>query len=231
MNGFTGLFDTLDRKAKLYQSKSNVGNAQLRSIATFIPPRLESRITRRPAEEIHIEEGKFQLHELTKKMLLQYYAPASVLVNEKGDIINLHGRTGMYLESAPGEASMNILKMVCEGLSRKLITALHKVVVDKKPSFYLGLQVKTNGDFTTVNLVLLPLDTSFYAAEEPYLVLVIFEEPPKSEQKQTVKAVVSGAKEEADEGEMEIDACILALELELQTKEEDVKAFKEELET
>ena len=42
---------------------------------------------------------------------------AGALVNGHGDILYLHGRTGMYLEPAPGEAGVNnILKMAREGL-------------------------------------------------------------------------------------------------------------------
>ena len=78
---------------------------------------------------------------------------------------------------------MNILKMAREGLRQKLATALHRAVVDKNPLYYTGLRVKTNGDFTTINLALLPVAATPYAAEEPDLFLVTFEKPPKSEQK------------------------------------------------
>jgi two-component system CheB/CheR fusion protein len=54
-------------------------------------------------------------------------APAGALVNGQGDILYLHGRTGLYLEPAPGEAGVNnILKMAREGLRPGLTAALHK---------------------------------------------------------------------------------------------------------
>jgi two-component system CheB/CheR fusion protein len=59
------------------------------------------------------------LRELTEQALLQQVAPAGALVNGQGDILYLHGRTGQYLEPAPGEAGINnILKMAREGLRR-----------------------------------------------------------------------------------------------------------------
>jgi len=56
------------------------------------------------------------MRELTEQTMLQYYSPVGVLVNQRGDIFYIHGRTGMYLEPAPGEAGLNILKMAREGL-------------------------------------------------------------------------------------------------------------------
>ena len=76
--------------------------------------------------------------------MLQEYAPASVLVDERGDILYLHGRTGLFLEPAEGEASLNILKMGREGLRQRVMTALHKAVVQAAPVVEPQLRVKTN---------------------------------------------------------------------------------------
>ena len=173
---FENLFDTLDRKSKLYRKKDV--SSGLLPIGTFIPPRLESRETQRPSGKAPIE-SKPQLRELTEQTMLQYYAPVGVLVNQRGDILYLHGRTGMYLEPAPGEAGLNILKMAREGLRQELTTDLYKAVVSKEPVFHPGLRVKTNGDFTTVNLALRPVAAGPDAAAGPNLFLVTFEEPPE----------------------------------------------------
>ena len=80
-------------------------------------------------------------------------APAGALVNGQGDILYLHGRTGMYLEPAPGEAGVsNILTMAREGLRRELGTALYKALTSTEPVRAWGLRVKTNGHHTLVNL-------------------------------------------------------------------------------
>ena len=159
---FENLFDTLDRKSKLYQKK-DVSSERL-PIGTFIPPRLESRETKRPSGKAPVEI-KPQLQELTEQTMLQYYAPVGVLVNQSGDILYIHGRTGMYLEPAPGEAGLNILNMAREGLRQELTTALYIAVVNKEPVFHPGLRVKTNGDFTTVNLALRPVKAGLDAAD------------------------------------------------------------------
>ena len=74
----------------------------------------------------------------------------------------------MYLEPAPGEAGINnILKMAREGLRRELTTALHKAAGTKEIVRHPGLRVKTNGDFTTVNLTVRPLAAG-PAGHEPW---------------------------------------------------------------
>jgi two-component system CheB/CheR fusion protein len=42
VNEFINIFDTLDRAAKVYQSKKDAENRQLPFIATFIPPQWNS---------------------------------------------------------------------------------------------------------------------------------------------------------------------------------------------
>ena len=227
---FENIFETLDRKSKLYQSKKNISSGHLPPIGIFIPPRLErGETTKLPGKSPEI---KPQLRELTEQTVLQYYSPVGVLVNQHGDILYLHGRTGMYLEPAPGEAGMNILKMAREGLRQELSTALYKAAVNKEPVFHPGLRVKTNGDFTTVNLALRPVTAGPdpYAGAEPNLFLVTFEEVKTPGQSQTEETAI-GACEGARESAMEIDARILELKRELQIKEEHLKASNEELET
>ncbi len=176
-------------------------------------------------------QGKPKFRELAEKILLQNYAPAGVLVNEKGDILYIHGRTGMYLEPAPGEAGMNILTMAREGLQRKLTIALQKARTDKKSLFYSGVQVKTNGDFSSVNLVVIPVASTPYAAEGPDLLLVIFEEPPKWEQKKAEEGTSCEEKGEDSGSPTDTDRRILKLMDQLRFKDDDLKAANEELQT
>jgi two-component system CheB/CheR fusion protein len=51
-----------------------------------------------------------------EQALLRQVTPASVLINAAGDILYVHGQTGMYLEPSQGEAGIqNILKMARPG--------------------------------------------------------------------------------------------------------------------
>lgn len=226
---FTNLFDTLDRKSKLYIKKGGNGSEYFLSIGTFIPPSLK-RTAKRPFGNAPVKIRP-QLRELTERTMLQYYAPVSVLVDEHGDILYIHGRTGLYLEPASGEAGLNILSMAREGLRSELTTALHKAVANKEPVFRLGVRIKTNGNFTVVNLALRPVDPSTSTAAGQKLFLVTFEEPLESEQTQTWKTTEIDIGENACKSETEAEVQILKLKKELQDKEESLKASNEELAT
>jgi two-component system, chemotaxis family, CheB/CheR fusion protein len=60
------------------------------------------------------------------QVLLQVYAPAAVVLNARGDIVYISGRTGKYLEPAAGKANWNFHAMVREGLRTPLAGALRR---------------------------------------------------------------------------------------------------------
>ena len=155
---------------------------------------------------------------------MQKVAPVAVLVNAQGDIFYLHGRTGMYLEPAPGDSGVsNILKMAREGLRRDLSTALYKAASTQAKIHIPGLSVKTNGHFTTTNLTVFPVAKEAAAPLESALYLVQLDEVAAAE---NPLAQLATATSDADSG-----AHIADLNEELRAKEEHLHAAIEELET
>ncbi|MFH2058357.1 MAG: CheR family methyltransferase [Pseudomonadota bacterium] len=220
---FSDLFSMLDRKAKLYQRKEDFGVTQYPAMDRFIPP-----VT---AVEIALPNTAFamkpSLRKLTEEALLQQVAPAAALVNTQGDILYLHGRTGLYLEPAQGDVgASNILKMAREGLKQELTIALHKIVHTNEIVRCPGLRVRTNGGFTMINLTLKPVAAG--SSLKTPLYLVILEKAPMADLKSTPQDVLTPL----TQGEsLDIDIRIKALRQELQAKEEYLQATNEELET
>ena len=165
---FSTLFNVLDRKTKIYQRKELYVSANKGaltrtlggSLGSILPPLFDTT-TSLTAKSMKLPSAmlpaKMSLKELTEHTLLQKIAPASALVNEHGDILYLHGRTGMYLEMSSGEVGINnILKMSREGLRRDLTSTLLAAVKTKETVRCMGIRVKTNGHFTMVNLTVCP---------------------------------------------------------------------------
>ena len=156
-----------------------------------------------------------------------HYAHAGVLINGRGEILHIHGRTGKYLEPAPGDAGMNILTMAREGLRRALTTALHKAVTHKEPIRFQGLHVKTNGDFVTVNLTVRPVGEGAGATAPVGPV-------PGRPRRGSARRLGQGGKgrrRASTTPAIDHDERIAALERELRDKEEYLQSTLEEMET
>ena len=223
---FSDLFAVLDRKEKLYQRKGEFYGAQRLALSRFLPP-ITALDASFPRATKLIPAGRLPLRELTEQALLQQIAPTGALVNDRGDILYLHGRTGMYLEPAPGEAGINnIVKMAREGLRRELAMALHKAVATKDPVFATDLRVKTNGHFTQVNLAVHPLPSGTVESSGVPLYLVVLESVPEPTLAQPIQSIVS------DQGTLtDAETRIAILHQELRAKEEYLQTANEELET
>jgi chemotaxis methyl-accepting protein methylase len=98
------------------------------------------------------------LQSLADKLVLQHYAPPAVLVNDKGDILYVSGRTGRYLEPAAGKANWNIFVMARESLRYELSAAFQQVLRQKDRLTLHGLKVGTNGGQQLVDVTIQCLD-------------------------------------------------------------------------
>ena len=98
------------------------------------------------------------LQSLADQLLLQHYSPAAVLVNDKGDILFISGRTGKYLEPAAGKANWNIFAMAREGLRYELTGAFQKALRQKGPVTLRRLRTGTNGGEQFVDISLQRLE-------------------------------------------------------------------------
>ena len=233
---FADLFAVLDRPAKLYQRKEHSSSTQRMLHGRFLPPQSASHAALpRSASGKAALPARLPLREFTEQALLEQLAPASALVNGQGDILYLHGRTGMYLEPAPGEAAINnILRMAREGLRQDLRMALHKAVSTRQSVSCPGLAVKTNSHFIRVDLTVCPVAADPAATSESPLYLVMLREaPPVDAAKVPPAAVPASATELGADAAAESRnlARIAALEQELRAKDEYLQTTQEELET
>jgi two-component system CheB/CheR fusion protein len=221
---FHDLFGVIDRKAKLFQRNHESRGARPKDDRCMIPSIAVSSSTPQPDNGAkHGNPKRPSYREITEQALLRHISAAAALVNGKGDILYIQGRTGTYLEPAQGEQGVsNVLKMAREGLKRELTAALHKASGFMSPASGIRLQVNRNDRLIEVNFFVYPLKTHHITVDSNPLYLVVFEEAgllPES------KAQASEQTESCDDGE------ILALKRELQAKEEYLLTANEELET
>ncbi len=215
------LFSILDQSSKLYQRKEDPQTGAYSNVAKRVfTPTLTARTALPHVVEKNTPSPKIPLRELTEQALLQQSALTGVLVNAQGDILYLHGRSGMYLELPTGESNVNnILKMAREGLRRDLSSALHKATLDKQIVQREGLSVTVNERVIPLNVTIRPLALT---SEEPLLYLVIIEEHPSVTTDDTLSCSLNSLPD--------TDERIKELKHELHTQEEFLNAANSKLE-
>lgn len=144
----TELFTPLNRKWKFYRTIPTTASAR-----TMLTSNLNwtTEPTYKSPEDIIKTAKETNIAELTRRMLLQFYAPTSVVTDLKSNILYVYGETGKYLRPAPGHATLNMIDMAREGLQLELRVAI-LAASQGTPTLNQELSVKTNGDFHPVHL-------------------------------------------------------------------------------
>jgi two-component system CheB/CheR fusion protein len=156
---------------------------------------------------------------VVERTMLKQYTPTSIIINDKGEVLYVHGHTGKYLELPTGEMNLNLLNMVREGLKIELTNALRKAVTQKQKIVSEGIQIKQNGEMMTINLTVAPM---LEPPEMRDLIMVVIQEVAIQKPAEGEFQLTPGA---------DHDAMIAKLERELRTKEEYLQTTIEELET
>ena len=242
------LFDVIDRKAKIFQRTLDLQTAartpDLRFLASSVPTNLVNTAGLKKNFAQSTERAALSLRELTEKSLLQQLAPSGALVNSDGDILYLHGRTGMFLEPAAGEAGTNnILKMAREGLRIELTRCLRKSVLSNECRQAHGLRVKTNGHFSLVDVCVCPVSAELAGSwlaspnalaakgrpESPLFLVILSELKRRDFKPGRGGSANKASHEESAQLSEDVSAQIAALHAELQVKDEFLLSVNEQL--
>jgi two-component system, chemotaxis family, CheB/CheR fusion protein len=98
--------------------------------------------------------------ELSQRALLEAYAPASVLINDKHEGLYYFGSVDRYLKVAAGEDTRDVLAMARGGLRAKLRSAIQRAKEDRAPVTLTGAQLKRNGSSVGVGITARPIESA-----------------------------------------------------------------------
>lgn len=172
-----GLFVIQNRNCKIFQRGQDIAPIGCAGPAARAPFSPSPTPPLQPGRVAAAAAGKIPLREITEQALLRLLTPSAVLVKGNGDILYIHGRTGLYLEPVPGEAGVsNVLEMAREGLHEALSRALQKAVSGNELVRVTNLRVRINEEFLAANLSVAPLQTDPAPNLEMPLYLVVFEQ-------------------------------------------------------
>jgi two-component system CheB/CheR fusion protein len=208
------LFEPVSKKWRVYR---RIGSTQRDRVDFPIVSSWEK------AHEVELLPGQVAprrttVGEAAQHLLLEEYVPASVVINRKYEILYFYGPANQYLDLPHGEATLDLIAMLREGLSTKLRAAVYKAVRDDKRITVTGARVLRDGTYYYARVSVRPIKTP-KAAEG--LLLVTFEEEPTPTPTSATGAEVPPPEE----------PLVRQLEYELQSTKEDLQSTIEELET
>ena len=220
IGGFPDMFDLADKRHKIYTRRQIVASHRFDFEAGLLEPKGEgahrlTAVEETPAADIQKE---------VDRVVLGLYGPPGVVVNENLDVIQFRGKTSPYLEPAPGKASLNLLKMIREGLLLEVRNAVQKVRRTGEPVHQKNVPTKHNHSFRNVDFDVLPLQPGTKGRN----FLILFQEsveppaPPHAKDKRT----------KAAEGQVEqLKQEVVATRQYLQSIIEEQEATNEELQS
>ena len=235
---FANLFTLVDKKNKIYSKLETHSRPEMEFFPSATADVGEARPIH-PKEEI----SQFDLQRRADEILLSQYTPGGAVVNSRMEVLHFRGKTGYYLEPAPGTASLNLLKMVRDELVVDLRTAFAQAVktnlsVRKEP-----IRIKYNGHYREVTLEVVPFKNAT-SSERFFLVLfhdwlgVMEEEKGQAPKARTMhqhaQREIRRLREEIGQTKESLQTIIEEQEAtneEIQSSNEELQSTNEELET
>ena len=163
---YSDLFQIFEKKHRIFVRKPSLARMDL-DLQPVDPGALRARTERKPSQRPRDGNG---IQSEATRVLISRFAPPGVVVDNELRIVQTRGQTGAFLELAPGEPTLNLFKMLREGLLFGVRAALNEARKSGQPARKEGLKVRSNGHRRTVDVEVIPLAAAA-PAERHYLVL------------------------------------------------------------
>lgn len=213
-NSQSNMFSAIDAKLKIYKRSASAANTELIDFPSSFMHTMKNK-----SESIKPVKVADNIQTYAHQVLLQRFAPASVLINTDGDILYITGRTGKYLEPSAGKANMNIYAMAREGLQNELPGAIRKAKQSSEPVVLHNLKVGANGGTQLVDITLQLIDKPETIKGT---IMIIFSD---------VADIPRPTRRKPKTGNQNSTAREQELEIELQRANEDLHSTREEMQT
>ncbi|HUE45309.1 MAG TPA: chemotaxis protein CheB, partial [Aestuariivirgaceae bacterium] len=149
------LFETVSKKWRIYRRLGSTRH----DLIEYPPPRGRSEPRTMETLSPLAPEPSATAAELARRALLERYAPASVLIDQKGRVLYFHGTTRDYLENPPGEPTRDLLTMVRDGLAARLRAAIREASKENR-SVTVNARVRESKAGRSVAMTVMPLPAS-----------------------------------------------------------------------
>lgn len=221
-------FIEVDPKLKIFKRNTRSTSTEFLDFPSAFH-RGTSRIQNKKVTLIAVEN----VQSIAEQAVLQQFSPASVMINDKGDILFITGRTGKYLEPAAGKTNVNILAMAREGLRDALPGAFRKASQNYEPVILRKVKVGNNGGTQYVDVTVQRIQHTNSVRD---LLIVVFTDVDDILQLDSINTKTGKLTSKGRQKELENELSrsfedIQGLREEMQTSQEELKSTNEELQS
>jgi len=219
----TELFESIDKKSRIFRRKDTMsrplvefplsvrGAAQVLPMPPSSPPESGSGTRERVGAAF-------------ERAILQDHAPASAVINERGEVLFVAGPLAKYLVLPAGAMStMNLFDAFRGPLRLELRSALAKAAITRRACIRTDVPVESEGQIRPIRLIARPVPT---IEAEAGLYLVVVEEHPFAPHDPEQADASSGPEEPVVQ---QLESELRATRAELRSTVEELESANEEL--
>jgi two-component system CheB/CheR fusion protein len=138
VGAFSELFDSVDNRHRIFKKRQVGGGVHVAlDFGTF--SFREGRPRRAHGEEPPVWSA-LDVQREADRIVLARYAPVGVVVDETMTVLQFRGRTAPYLEPAPGLATLDLFRMLSEGMLAEVRAALSQARAENTTCVRQGLR-------------------------------------------------------------------------------------------
>jgi two-component system CheB/CheR fusion protein len=176
-----GRFEVVSKPARLYRKISREATGNF----VFRPAEDHPRVTRTGSATAARSSDTAELY---RKLVLERYAPAAVMVNRRLECLYTSGSISSFLHIAPGYPTHDLLALLAPALRARVKTAISEVSATQKPAIVPGGRTLHRDENLCFDIDIQPVLT------DPDKFMLFFLTQPKPE----LKAIKNATPQEAE---------------------------------
>jgi len=217
------LFDVVDTRNRIFSKKPLANPLPLE----FTPPATSEALgVRAPREDSAGVWSAQDVQREADRLILSRYAPVGVVVDETGTVLQFRGRTAPYLEPAPGMASLDLLRMLREGLLVEVRLAFNQAKVNNVAVLREPIRILEDGKVRLVRIEVLPFKAPSGGAR---FYLILFQDIVSSAPDEPAPPREEAPSPQVDQERSQLQQELSALREYLQSVIEEQESTNEEL--
>ncbi|MBJ7534551.1 PAS domain S-box protein [Rhodomicrobium vannielii ATCC 17100] len=240
-------FTEVDKKHRLFERRNDTPAAlpslPLSSAASRGMAPSSAGTPNRRAAESGVERGA--------RRVMERYAPAHLLVDQKHQVLSFSGQTGKYLDPQPGAASFNLFNLIQNALRPAARSLFQKAAATGLRAVQENVAIEVAGKSDSINLIVEPVLPASGKATH-YIMIFQDIEPPKEPAEvpdmedrgsgsreleaelRAIRARLQAALDEAEQANEDLKSAneeYQSLNEELQSSNEELETSKEEMQS